>query len=165
MRYHLLERCSLVNGPGARAILWVQGCPHNCAGCQNPDTHDVCGGKEFDAAAEELLFSYFGEKFCSGITFSGGDPLMKENRDTIGRLVKKCRELHPEKSIWLYTGSTWDAVLEMGLDWLSLVDVVVEGPFVLAQRNVDREYCGSDNQNIVDVVNSLEAGELIPYCP
>lgn len=164
MRYHLIERCSLVNGPGARTMLWTQGCPHHCEGCQNPQTWDPNGGKEFNAEAKELLFSYLSEPFCSGITFSGGDPLASFNRDTVGELVIEISEKFPEKNIWIYSGYKWGEILEMNLPWLEKVSVIVEGRFELAQRNVDRKWAGSDNQNIVDVNKTLETGQIVPYC-
>ena len=164
MRYHNIERCSLVNGTGVRTVLWTAGCPHHCEGCQNPCTWDPNGGALFDEEAEIELFEYLSNKFCQGITFSGGDPLHEANRDVIGRLVRKVKSEYPTKDIWLYTGYTWNEVLTLDLKWLSLVDVVVEGPFVLSQRNVDLQWRGSENQNVVKVKESLEQGQLVPYC-
>jgi len=165
MRYHLIERCSLVNLPGARTVLWTAGCPHHCEGCQNPHTWDPNGGKEFDATAKELLFSYIAEPFCSGITFSGGDPFAPYNRAEVGKLVDEIAEKFPTKSIGLYTGYTWDAILKElpNNPWLAKVEIIVEGPFILAERNVDRMWAGSDNQMIVDVKKSLLTGQIVPF--
>ncbi len=165
MRYHSIERCSLVNLPGARTVLWTAGCPHHCEGCQNPSTWDPNGGKEFDALAKELLFSYLSEPYCSGITFSGGDPFAPYNRTAVGELVEEIAEKYPEKSIGMYTGYTWDEVLAElpNNPWLAKVDIVVEGRFDLAQRNVDRMWAGSDNQKVVDVKKTLETGIYIPF--
>ncbi len=163
MRYSKIERCSLVNGPGARTVLWTQGCCNACEGCQNSHTWDPCGGKEFDASAKETLFNYLAEPYCSGITFSGGDPLHPANRTMVGELIEEIAEKFPGKSIWLYSGSTWGEILEMNLSWLGKVDVVVEGRFILKQRNVDKMYAGSDNQIVVDVKKTFGAGEIIPY--
>ena len=164
MRYHNIERCSLVNGPGVRTVLWVAGCEHMCPGCQNPCTWDSNGGIFFDAKAEAELFDYLSNKYCQGITFSGGDPLHHSNRDEIGRLAKKVKDLYPQKDIWLYTGYTWSEILDLDLEWLSFIDVVVEGRFVLEKRNVELMWRGSDNQNVVSVKESKERGELVPYC-
>lgn len=107
MNYHNITKEDMLNGDGIRVVLWVSGCEHHCKNCQNPITWDKNGGLPFDKAAEDELFEALNKPHIDGITFSGGDPLMPYNRKEIFRLIKKCRELYPEKSIWLYTGSKW----------------------------------------------------------
>lgn len=162
MRYHNIEKVSLTNGTGVRTVLWTAGCEHRCEGCQNPCTWDENGGILFDENAEKELLEALSDKWIEGITFSGGDPLHPANRSEVGRLVKKIKEELPNKNIWLYTGYTWDELLNFDLSWLSLVDVIVEGRFVLGLRNVDLKWCGSENQNVVNVKESLAAGMLVP---
>ena len=103
MNYFLIESCDLKNGYGCRVSLWTSGCTHKCEGCQNPETHDCNNGFFFDENAEKELFDKLNNKYVQGITFTGGDPLHENNRDTIYRLVKKIREEFPTKDIWLYT--------------------------------------------------------------
>ena len=102
MRYHNITTDDMLNGDGLRTVLWVAGCEHRCRGCHNPITWDVDGGVPFDEAAEQELFEKLSADYISGITFSGGDPLHKRNRDEITRLAKKVRETLPGKTIWLW---------------------------------------------------------------
>ena len=110
MNYHNITKDDMLNGDGLRVVLWVAGCTHHCQGCQNPVTWDVAGGLPFDEAAEKELFEALAKPYCSGITFSGGDPLHPFNRDEVFRLAKKIRKELPEKTIWLYTGFLWEEV-------------------------------------------------------
>lgn len=110
MNYHNITKEDMLNGDGIRVVLWVSGCEHHCKNCQNPITWDKNGGLPFDKAAEDELFEALNKPHIDGITFSGGDPLMPYNRKEIFRLIKKCREFYPEKSIWLYTGSKWEEI-------------------------------------------------------
>jgi len=163
MRYHNITNCDMVNGTGLRTVLWVAGCEHHCKGCQNPCTWDPNGGIPFDDTAEAELFSYLGNKYIDGITFSGGDPLHPNNRDEIGRLVNKVADSFSDKDIWLYTGYSWDEIVKLNLPWLNKVNVVVEGKFVLDLRDIDLQWRGSSNQAVVDVKMSLSEGTLVPW--
>ena len=92
MNYHNITKDDMLNGEGLRVVLWVSGCTHHCHNCQNPITWDVAGGLRFDEAAENELFEALAKPYCSGITFSGGDPLHPFNRDEVFRLMKKIRQ-------------------------------------------------------------------------
>ena len=92
MNYHNITKDDMLNGDGLRVVLWVSGCTHHCPGCQNPITWDVAGGLEFDENAENELFEALAKPHCSGITFSGGDPLHPFNREEVFRLIKKIRQ-------------------------------------------------------------------------
>ncbi len=164
MRYHNIERVSMTNGTGLRTVLWVAGCTHHCEGCQNPCTWDENGGLPFDEAAKEELFKYLDDKFIQGITFSGGDPLHPANRAEIGGLVKEIAEKYPDKDIWLYTGFTFEEVQKLDLDWLKLIDVLVDGRFELGLRSIDTKWRGSTNQRVINVKSSLQNGEIRLFC-
>ena len=111
MRYHNITKADMLNGEGLRVVLWVSGCSHHCHACQNAFTWDPFDGLEFDESAKKELFDELEKPWCSGITFSGGDPLFYGNREEIRKLVVEIFQKFPEKTIWLYTGYTWEELL------------------------------------------------------
>ena len=159
MNYHNITVDDMLNGDGLRTVLWVAGCDHRCRGCQNPQTWPVQSGIPFDDAAREELFSYLSRDYMSGITFSGGDPLFAPNRETVGSLIEEIHARFPEKTIWLYTGSLFEEI--RSLPFVSLIDVIVDGPYVEALRDVQLHWKGSANQRVIDVKHSLAAGRVI----
>jgi anaerobic ribonucleoside-triphosphate reductase activating protein len=166
MKYHDITKDDMKNGDGLRVVLWLAGCDHACPGCQNPITWDPEGGLEFDAAAKEELFEILERSYISGITFSGGDPLFHGNRQEVGELIGEIRQKFPDKTIWLYTGYTWEEIID--LPYLDSIDVVVDGPYVEAQRDVTLCWKGSLNQRVIDVKATLRKGkEASPviHCP
>ena len=161
MNYHNITKDDMLNGDGLRVVLWVAGCTHHCKNCQNPITWDVAGGLPFDKEAEDELFEALNKPYISGITFSGGDPLHFLNRDEVFRLVKKCREMFPEKTIWIYTGYSWDDVKDC--KGLELADVLVDGKFEEKLKDNNLHWVGSSNQKIIDIKRSLKTGEIVLY--
>ena len=161
MNYHNITKDDMLNGDGLRVVLWVAGCTHHCKNCQNPITWDVAGGLPFDKDAEDELFEALDKPYISGITFSGGDPLHFLNRDEVFRLVKKCREMFPEKTIWIYTGYSWDDVKDC--KGLELADVLVDGEFEESLKDNNLHWVGSSNQKIIDIKQSLKTGEIVLY--
>lgn len=159
MRYHNITKNDMLNGDGLRSVLWVAGCSHGCKNCHNPITWDICGGIPFDEAAKEELLVSLEPDYIFGITFSGGDPLHTQNRDEIGELIKEVREKYPNKTIWVYTGYTWNEVKD--LPYLKLVDVLVDGPFVEELKDVNLPWRGSSNQRVIDVKKTLETDEIM----
>lgn len=161
MHYHNITKDDMLNGDGLRVVLWVAGCTHHCKNCQNPITWDVAGGLPFDKEAEDELFEALDKPYISGITFSGGDPLHFLNRDEVFRLVKKCREMFPQKTIWIYTGYLWDDVKDC--KGLELADVLVDGEFEEKLKDNNLHWVGSSNQKIIDIKQSLKTGEIVLY--
>lgn len=159
MRYHNITKNDMLNGDGLRTVLWVAGCSHGCKNCHNPITWDICGGIPFDDDVKTELFEALEPDYVSGITFSGGDPLHTQNRDEIGALIKEVREKYPNKTIWVYTGYTWNEVKD--LPYLKLVDVLVDGPFVEELKDVNLPWRGSSNQRVIDVKKTLETDEIM----
>ena len=159
MRYHNITKDDMLNGDGLRAVLWVAGCSHGCKGCHNPITWDICGGLPFDEAAKEGLFLELEKPYISGVTLSGGDPLHPKNREEIGALVTEIRERFPEKTIWLYTGYTWEEISD--LPFLPLLTVVVDGRFVEELKDSALHWKGSANQRVIDVKKTLESGSVV----
>lgn len=150
---------SIVDGPGLRLTIFTQGCLHHCPGCHNPQTHDPEGGSWADT--EDILAAAAENPLLDGITLSGGDPFMQpvpclalaEGAHKIGL------------NVWTYTGYTWEALLEENdaekLALLKETDVLVDGPFLLAERSLELQFCGSRNQRLIDVKKSLAEGKVV----
>ena len=166
MRYHNITRDDMLNGDGLRVVLWVAGCSHCCKDCHNPVTWDPNGGLYFDESAKAELFEELKKDYVSGITFSGGDPLHIANVNDVTELSKEIRETFPEKTIWLYTGSTWEEVRRMEI--VRYLDVLVDGEFVFAKKDPLLCWKGSSNQRVIDVQRTLAAEtDTVPvlHCP
>ena len=154
MNYHDITKQDMLNGDGIRVVLWVSGCNHCCKNCQNPITWDENGGLPFDKQAEEELFEALDKPYIDGITFSGGDPLYPNNRSEVFRLIKKCRDSYPDKTIWLYTGYKWEEIKD--LDGISDIDVIAEGEFIEELKDNNLHWVGSSNQRVINVKESLD---------
>lgn len=169
MKYHNITKADMLNGEGLRVVLWTSGCSHHCHACQNPITWDCNDGLIFDDAAKREIYDELDKDWCSGLTLSGGDPLFMGNRGDIARLVCDVKRLHPEKSIWCYTGYTWSELMEQingdkNLKViLSNIDVLLDGKFMLHLALEKLHYVGSSNQQIIDVKKSLENNEVCLY--
>ena len=161
MRYHNITTDDMLNGDGLRTVLWVAGCTHHCKGCHNPITWDIEGGLPFDEAAERELFDKIAPDYISGVTFSGGDPLHPQNREKITELAKKCKKLFPEKTVWLYTGFTFDEI--KNLEIVKYCDVIVDGEFILEQRDPKLHWKGSANQRVIDVRETLKLNKIVLF--
>lgn len=159
----------MLNGEGLRVVLWVSGCSHKCPGCQNTMTWDPEDGVNFDDETIKEIYHELDQEWCSGLTLSGGDPLFLGNRKMIRDLVMNVKELYPNKTIWCYTGYTWEELmaqceLDQNLsDILRTIDVLLEGRFILSKKEEKIHYVGSTNQRIIDVPKSLDKGEIILY--
>jgi len=151
----------MLNGDGLRVVLWVAGCSHCCKECQNPSTWDPDGGLLFDDAAKEELFTELEKDYISGITFSGGDPLHAANRMEVRSLAAEIKEKFPDKTIWLYTGESWEDIVKYPM--LQYIDVLVDGEFHIEEKDVKLLWKGSKNQRVIDVQSSL--GQTDPTIP
>lgn len=152
---------SIVDGPGLRYVIFTQGCPHHCPGCHNPQTHAFEAG--LDADVEKILSEIFNNPIISGVTFSGGEPFCQaEGLVPIAEAIKE-----KGKHLMIYTGYLLEQLQKMenpGVQrLLELADVIVDGPFILAQRNLTLPYRGSENQRVIDMVKTREAGEVVLY--
>ena len=158
-----LQSDSIVDGPGLRTVIWTQGCGHHCAGCQNPQTWDFNGGglvpvEEVIAAIDEL-------ECQSGITFSGGDPMYQPEACT--KIAKYCK--NKGYNIWVYTGFTFEQLLKMSKtkpiynEFLSVIDVLVDGRFKMAERDLSLLFRGSRNQRLIDIPKTLKTNEIVLF--
>lgn len=154
MRYHNITRDDMLNGDGLRVVLWLAGCAHRCKDCHNPVTWDPLGGLYFDEAAKSELFSQLDQPYIAGITFSGGDPLHPANRQDVASLMAKIKALYPEKTIWLYTGDSWENIYQDPV--LDHVDILVDGEFKAEEKDTRLLWKGSKNQRVIDVYSSRQ---------
>lgn len=156
MRYHEVTSCDIVNGVGLRVVLFVSGCNHYCKGCQNKSTWDPESGKPFTEEIKQKILEELSYSYCSGITFTGGDPLYPDNRAEITALAKEIKEKFPDKTIWLYTGYTYEEIKD--LDIMQYVDVLVDGEFIEELKSYEYAWAGSTNQRVIDVRESMKYG-------
>ena len=155
-----LQSDSIVDGPGLRAVLWTQGCAHHCKGCQNAQTWDFNGGGEVPISM--VLEAIDELEYQDGITFSGGDPMFQPEACNI--IADYCKK--KGLNIWVYTGFTYEELILMSkrkpiyLEFLKKIDVLVDGRFILEQRDLSLLFRGSSNQRLIDVQKSLETGYI-----
>lgn len=153
MKYLSITHVDQLNGDGNRVVLWVSGCSHHCKNCQNKFSWDPEAGKPFDDKAREEIFKDLSEDWCAGLTFSGGDPLFETNRRDVISFAKLVKEKFPSKSIWLYTGYTYDEVLgdKTMSPILEYIDVLCDGEYVDDLKDLDKHWVGSSNQNVIAI--------------
>lgn len=155
-----LQKDSVVDGEGIRAVLWTQGCSHNCKGCHNPLTHSFDGGALIDI--DEVKSWIDDLEGHQGITLSGGDPFFQARESMEIAKYAKLKKL----DVWCYTGFTYEALIEKSkndksiLEFLENIDVLVDGKFILEQKSLDILFRGSKNQRIIDVPTSLKEGKV-----
>ena len=159
MKIFGLVQDSIVDGPGFRFSCFVQGCPHHCPGCHNPETHDPAGGRE--VSVEELAAQMGKNPLTDGLTLSGGDPFCQA-----AECAALARLAHEKGlNVWTYTGYTYERLLEGdlpdALELLEQTDVLVDGPFLLAEKSYEALFRGSANQRLIDVKQSKAAGHVV----
>ncbi len=154
MRYHNITKDDMLNGDGLRVVLWLAGCAHCCKECHNPITWDPDGGLPFDDNARKEIFDQLDKPYISGITFSGGDPLHSANRLDVRSLMEEIKKKYPDKTIWMYTGDSWEDIMHYPV--MKYVDVLVDGEFKIDLKDTKLLWKGSSNQRVIDVQESLK---------
>lgn len=149
MKYAKITHYDTANGIGIRTVLWVTGCNHHCKECHNPDTWDPENGEIFDDKAMKIIINDMKSPYRAGLTFSGGDPLYPDNRETVTNIAREIKTMYPEKNIWLYTGYLYEEIKD--LEIMQYIDILVDGEFHIEERDLRLIYCGSRNQRIIDV--------------
>ena len=147
MNYLTITKDDTLNGDGLRVVLWVAGCSHHCKGCQNSYSWNPNTGVLFTDETINEIFAELSKDYISGLTLSGGDPLYIDNRDTITNLVKSVKEKFPNKTIWLYTGYSYEDI--KNLDIINYLDVIIDGEYKEELRDITLPYRGSSNQRII----------------
>ena len=160
MRYNKIRKMDISNGPGVRISIFVQGCTFNCPNCFNPETHDFNGGKEFTEETMERILELAKPDHIVGLSILGGEPLHPKNREGTAKLAKAFKEKYPDKSLWVWTGFTFDSDLR-NIEAMKYIDVLVDGLFVEALHDFRLEWRGSSNQRVIDVQASLRAEDVI----
>lgn len=168
MKYAEIKKTDIANGTGVRVSLFVSGCTHHCKGCFNSETWDFNYGEEFTEQTEEELLQALKPGFITGLTLLGGEPFEPDNQRRLLPFLKRVRETYPQKTIWCYTGYLLDKELltesrarcEVTDEMLSLLDVLVDGEFVLEKKDITLRFRGSSNQRVIDVPKTLKEGEI-----
>ncbi|MBR5304909.1 MAG: anaerobic ribonucleoside-triphosphate reductase activating protein [Candidatus Gastranaerophilales bacterium] len=159
MNYWAITKDDMLNGSGLRVVLWVAGCEHRCEGCHNPYTWDIEGGQKFTQDTLSELLKELGKEYIQGTTISGGDPLHIENRNEIEQICKTIKQFCPSKDIWIYTGYKFEEVQDLKV--MKYIDVLVDGEFQKDLADVNIKWCGSSNQRVISVPETLKTGKIV----
>ncbi len=154
-------RESIVDGPGLRMAVFCQGCPHGCPGCHNQETHDFAGG--YDCEIEKIVQAVKADPLLDGVTFSGGEPFCQP--EAFFNLALALKELRPDLNLMAYSGYTYEELTAMhseGVDrLLAIIDYLVDGPFILAERDLTLLFRGSANQRVIDMNRTRDEGAVV----
>ena len=169
MNYATIKNCDIANGPGVRVSLFVSGCTHRCKGCFNEIAWDFDYGQPFTQQTIDQILDMLKPPYIKGITLLGGEPFEPQNQSALVDLLRQIKTVYPEKSIWAYSGYLFDRDILPGKlgdpaitrAFLQYLDVLVDGPFILAQKNLGLRFRGSTNQRIIHIPASLEKGEVV----
>lgn len=169
MNYASIKPVDVANGTGVRVSLFVSGCTHRCKGCFNSEAWDFDYGDLYTEETQKYILSCLDKTYIRGLSLLGGEPFDPHNQDTLIKLLKEVKEKFPQKDIWCYTGYDFDKNLngefaeqnKSTSELLSMIDILVDGEFVLAFKNPSLKFRGSSNQRIIDVQASLKSGETV----
>jgi len=159
MRYNTIRQLDIANGPGCRVSLFVQGCSFNCPGCFNTSARDFDGGTEFTEQTIEAILTIAEPSHISGLSILGGEPLHPQNRRAVLDLAKKFKSAYPNKTVWVWTGYLFEDVVSDLVE--SEIDVIVDGRFVEELKDLRLKYCGSTNQRVIDVPESIKNKTIV----
>lgn len=169
MNYCEIKNCDIANGVGVRVTLFVSGCTNHCEHCFQPETWDFGYGSVFTAETEEHIISLLRPDYISGLTLLGGEPFEPENQRALLPFIKRVKKELPEKTVWAFSGFRYDDELtaegaypncEVTAELLGLIDVLVDGRFVEALKNISLKFRGSSNQRIIDLNETRKNGVL-----
>lgn len=167
MNYGNIKECDVADGPGVRVSVFVSGCRHHCKGCFNSETWDFNYGQLYTSETENQIIQLLAPEFIQGLTLLGGEPFEPENQRELVKLLKRVRKTYPQKDIWCYSGYLYDVDMipggqiytEVTDEMLSYIDVLVDGEFVEALKDVTLVFRGSSNQRILHLKEMREAGK------
>ncbi len=169
MNYATIKPFDVANGPGVRVSLFVSGCTHRCEGCFNEEAWDFSFGEAFTEKETEKILEYLRPAHIRGFSLLGGEPFEPVNQKVLCELLEKIKQTYPEKDIWCYTGYTLETDLlsgrlcdrEITEKMLRNIDILVDGKFVLALKNLKLRFKGSENQRIIDLQKTLKENKII----
>ena len=174
MYYGEIKDCDIANGEGVRVTLFVSGCTNHCAHCFQPQTWDFTYGQPFTAETEERILSLLAPNYINGLTLLGGEPFEPENQRALLPFVRRVKAAFPGKTIWAFSGFTYEELLredgasphcEVTEELLGLVDVLVDGRFEEALKDISLRFRGSSNQRLIDLNATREAGGTLVLLP
>ena len=168
MYYSVIKNCDIANGPGVRVVLFVSGCRHHCHGCFQPQTWDFSYGQPFTQDTVDELLRLLQPDYIAGLTLLGGEPMEPENQPALLDLVRQVKQAYPEKNIWCFSGYLYDDLAAGKIGdgavtraLLGLVDVLVDGEFILARKKLQLRFRGSENQRLIDLRKTEQAGQVV----
>lgn len=169
MNYAEIKPIDIANGIGIRVSLFVSGCTHHCKGCFNRETWDFSYGKPFDEGVQREILEYLSYEYINGLSLLGGEPFEPENQSALLPFLETVRKTFPEKDIWCYTGYSYEKDLASGgkayckytEKMLSLIDILVDGEFILDLKNISLKFRGSENQRIIDLNQTRKCGKIV----
>lgn len=168
MNYATIKARDIANGPGVRVSLFVSGCRHHCKNCFNQEAWDFEYGQPFTQQTIDTIIEDLRPSFVRGLTLLGGEPFDPLNQSAVVELLRQVKTVLPEKTVWAFTGYLLDRDLLSGKvgdpaivrEYLGYLDVLVDGPFIEAQKNLSLRFRGSENQRLIDIPQTLEKGEI-----
>ena len=162
MNYAQIRKFDVTNGPGVRTTLFVSGCTHKCDGCFNDKQQNFNYGNEFNKETEDEFIKYTLNPQIKGVNILGGEPMQQTKDNTLLNLLQRIKK-ETAKPIWLWSGYTYEQILSdpKKLELLNQVDVLIDGKFQIANRNISLKYRGSSNQRVIDVKKSLKENKVI----
>ena len=171
MYYGNIKKMDIANGEGIRTSLFVSGCRNRCEGCFQPETWNFEYGRPFTRETEDELLSSLAPTYVDGITILGGEPFEPENQRVLMPFLRRVREKYPDKNIWCFSGYTLEEIrgnghprCEASEEMLNLIDVLVDGRFVQAKRNLSLRFRGSENQRVIDLKQTKVEGKIVLFC-
>lgn len=167
--YGEIKECDIANGEGVRVTLFVSGCTNHCEHCFQPQTWDFEYGQPFTAEVEEQILSLLSPGYVNGLTLLGGEPFEPDNQRALLPFVRRVKDAYPKKDIWAFSGFTYEELLqansyahcEVTEELLGLVDVLVDGRFVEALKDISLRFRGSSNQRLIDLNATRQSGQLV----
>lgn len=168
MNYGNIKECDIADGPGVRVSLFVSGCRHHCKGCFNEATWDFSYGQLYTKETEDEIIRLLAPDYIQGLTLLGGEPFEPENQQELVKLLRRVRAVYPKKDIWSYSGYLLDvdmvkggrAYTEVTEEMLSYINVLVDGPFIEAKKDITLKFRGSSNQRVIKLEKGKEIGRL-----
>lgn len=168
MNYGAIKKCDIANGVGVRTVLFVSGCTHHCKGCFQPETWNFDYGEKYTKETEDEIIESLRPDYVDGITLLGGEPFEPENQRELVKLLRRIKKELPQKTVWSFSGYTYEeltgdsrAVCEVTNEMLSMLDVLVDGEFVEAKRNISLRFRGSENQRLIDMNQTRKEGKIV----
>lgn len=169
MNYANIKNCDIANGPGVRVSLFVSGCTHHCKGCFNEVAWDFAYGEAFTQQTIDKILKLLEPTYIRGLTLLGGEPFEPQNQEPIVELLRQVKAKYPEKSIWAFSGYLFDRDIlsgklgnpEITEEYLSYLDVLVDGPFIEEKKDLSLRFRGSSNQRLINVPESLKTGSVV----